>query len=132
MANYANNLPLDRFGNVMTHFPAPIPAKKQYLGSGAASSVVTLTADTTTLEVGAIGGGGIALKWITTGDTAASVTASNFDHFIPANQLRRFVVPIEKNNPSPSIQGIGPATGLYGRVAWFSPATVSSVVASEY
>lgn len=126
----------------MDQFPAPIKAKAVYTGTVTVSSVVTLTDNTTTLEVGAIGGGGLAIRWIPATETAAvspfgSVIASgvgaNFDHFIPANNIRRFVVPIENIGAPTSIVGVNKQLGLYNRVAWVQAVAMSaSVMGTEY
>lgn len=107
-----------------------------------ASSVISLTPNTTLLEVGAFGGQGIVIRWIPITETAAaagakaSVVASglgaNFDHWIPPSQYRQFVVPKETQGQVAGGQ-IGSVNGLYQRVAWINAGTTaSSVIASEY
>lgn len=110
----------------------PFPAVARYNSNPVASSVVTFTDNTTTVEIGAIGGGGLLIKWIPTTDTTASVTTANFDDFIPSNATRRYAIPVEKAGV-PSIVGANKQNGLYNRVAWISAtANPSSVVAMEY
>lgn len=132
---YTGN-PRDETGEIFHQTPAPYPAAVRWPTSTAAvSSVITLSDNTTTLEVGAIGGGGIAIKWIATSDTQASVLAAgaaNFDNFIPANAVRRFAIPREGIGTS-SIVGANKQNGLYNRVAWIAVAAPSSsIIASEY
>lgn len=115
---------------------APFQAVVRYPASTAAvSSVITLSDNTTTLEVGAIGGGGIAIKWISLSDTQASVLAqgaANFDNFIPADTVRRFAIPRETQGTA-SIVGANKQNGLFNRVAWIAVAAPSSsVIATEY
>lgn len=135
MANYAPKLPQDIANMALQEYPAAIPAKARYVSTPVASSVVTLTDNTTSLEIGAIGGGGIFHRWVPSTDTAASVTSSNFDHFTPAGTIRRFVVPIDTTDtPQPTSQvGVNVKLGLYSRVAWINATgTSSSVVGTEY
>lgn len=134
---YANQLPVDASGAPMQDFPAPKLAKARYTSENAsASSVISVSHNTTSLEVAAVGGAAV-LKWITTADTEASVisaagTTSNYDHVVPANTLRRFVIPIESVGRTPaSVQGINRLNGLYQRVA-IKGVGVSSVMLSEY
>lgn len=121
-------------GQPFYNSPAPVPAIARYNAGSGVSSVVTVTDNTTTLEVGAVGGSGVLLKWIGRTDTAGSVTGANFDNFIPPNMVRRFAIPIETRGTA-SIVGANIQNGLYNRVAWFSAvgaAGASSVIASEY
>lgn len=134
MSNYAKPLARDKNGIAMVDQVAPFISLKTYSSENAsASSVVTLTPDTTAVEVAAVGGPAV-VKWIATTDTQASVVSAaggNFDHVIPSGAYRRFVVPIEKSLPYPSVQGIGPQIGLYARLAWKSIGT-ASVLATEF
>ena|SRR3990167_9958792 len=141
MINYVNQIPRDKGGIPIQGVPAPIPAKVTWRQTAAVSSVVTLGHDTTELEVGAIGGDGVVIKWISsTAGYNSSVIGSglgvaNFDHFIPAGQVRRFAVPIEKTGVSTmtSVQGINRALGLYRATGWVVPGSASSsILATEY
>src|SRR3990167_1476730 len=138
MGNYASKIPIDKGGVPVDGLPAPLTAKAIYKATAVASSVITLTDNTTVLEVGAkVGGtnsGGIVIKWIRTTDTVASVISStivapssvaNFDHLIPSGQIRRFVVPKETGGVN-SVVGINIQEGLYNRVAWISATNVSA------
>lgn len=135
--NYAKELPSDKTGKDLQGHSSPFKALEQNGGFAAVSSVITLTADTTVLEVGASGGAGVVMRWVPTTDTAASVVGAgataNWDNFIPADTYRRFVVPIEKTVPYPSIQGANATYGLYQRVAFIAVGTpTSSVLSSEF
>lgn len=135
--SYPKQLPVDRNSNTMQDFPAAFKALARYNGENAgASSVISLTHDTTTIEIAA-NGGGATMRWIATSDTTASVVSAegstaNFDHAIAANTVRRFVVPKETGNVQMgSAVGINRQYGLYQRVAIKSNG-VASVMTTEY
>lgn len=136
--NYSRGKPVGNNSIPQYDSPAPYVALEQYLGENAtASSVITLTQDTTAVEVGT-GGTGAVIKWIAVSDTTASVIAvagstGNFDHFIPANTVRRFVIPIESNPATgySSVQGANRENGLYQRLA-VKTQGIASVLVSEY
>lgn len=143
--NYSPQLPNDKSNTPLQEYPAPIQSKARYVSTPVASSVVTMTDNTTALEIGAIGGGGILMKWVTVtelagvapaGSVIASGAGANYDHFIPANTVRRFVVPIDPNDtpaPASSMVGVNVKLGLFSRVAWINAtATSSSVFGTEY
>lgn len=138
MKNYAQGVPLGNNNIGMTNLVAPVTSTRQYvLENGTASSVITLTSMATAIEVAAVGGPA-AVKWITVGDTQASVVVAtataNYDHIVPTGMFRRFVVPIEVNaNTFNSTGNLGPnpANGLYQRVA-VKTMGVASVLTSEY
>lgn len=102
------------------------------------SSIRTLTADTTAIEVAATGGP-VYIKWLTRSVVDSSVAGTsvlatgagaNFDHVIPAASFRRFVVPIATNNPQGygSFVGANVENGLYPNIA-FAGGTGASVIA---
>ena len=139
MMNYSKGQPLGDNNVPQFLSPAPIKALEQYvLENGTASSVITLTQNTTAVEI-ATGGTAAVMAWIATTDTTASViaiagTTANYDHVIPANTVRRFVVPIEAQSNSQgysSMVGDNRAYGLYQRVAIKSQG-IGSVLTSEY
>lgn len=143
MANYAKSLPRDTGGEPMQEYPAPFRAQATYQRENAvASSVISLNPNTTSLEIGAYGGQGIVIRWVPTTEDAAtapraSVVASglgaNFDHFIPAATVRRFVVPKETGGNRGANTQIGSVEGLYQRLAWINAgAGGSSILASEF
>ena len=119
--NYAKNIPRDNGGAGMTDFPAPVKAQARfYRDNGVTSSIQTLTDNTTQIEVGANGTSGAFIRWIPVTETAAapagSVLSTNYDHFIPPNMVRQFVVPREVSGTA-SIVGANIQNGLYRRVA---------------
>lgn len=104
--------------------------------NGANSSVVSMTHNTTSLEI-ATGGNPALVRWIAASDTEGSVfgnaSVMNFDHVIPANAVRRFVVPIEVvPTSSQSVQGINRLQGLFQRYAYRTQGGNSSVYSTEY
>lgn len=103
------------------------------------SSVITLSANTTAIEIGTSGAQAV-MRWVFVGDgtgPATSVIATagsaNFDHTIPSNGFRRFVVPIEVNNPQGygSMVGANIQNGLFRRLA-YKTAGIASVLVTEY
>jgi len=143
MANYAKGLATDVNGNPVQHSPAPYVSLATYQRENAVvSSVISLTPNTTILEVGSFGGQGLAIRWVPLTETAAaagakgSVIASgltaNFDHIIPTATVRRFVVPKETQGQMAGGQ-VGSVNGLYQRVAWINAGpTASSILATEF
>jgi hypothetical protein len=148
MKNYAAGTPVGDNGVPLFNSPAPFKAIAVNGNTNlTASSVITLTQNTTAIEIGTAGAGGALLKWISTSDTGASVVgissvgatyAPNFDHEIPANTVRRFVVPIESavnttfGATITSVQGQNREYGLFRRVAVISAGGISSVLLTEY
>lgn len=141
MANYAKGLATDNKGAPMQEYPAPYTSQTRYsTTNGVASSVVSLNPNTTQLEVGSFGGQGVVIRWVPLTETAAvspfaSVIASglgvNFDHYVPAGTVRRFVIPKETQGV-PTGQ-VGSINGLYQRVAMINAGiTAASILASEF
>lgn len=136
--NYARGVPMGNNQIEFQNCPPAVKAVARYVGENAtASSVITLSANTTAIEIGT-GGALAVMRWVSVGDTQASVvavagTTSNYDHEIPANSFRRFVVPIEVNNPQGygSMVGANIENGLFRRVA-VKTSGISSVLVSEY
>lgn len=135
--NYAKPLPRDKNDTPLQGFPAAVPALASYDGENAStSSVMTLTQDTTAIEIAANGGPAV-MKWITQTDTTASVisatSGANYDHVIAKDTIRRFVVPREVSSATGygSVMGMNRQEGLYRRVAVKSTG-ISSVMSSEY
>lgn len=145
--NYAAGTPVG--GNQMPIYgsPAAFKAVARYVNeNGTTSSVITLSDNTTAIEV-ATGATAAVLRWVPATETAAvspfgSVIAiagatANFDHEIPANSFRRFVLPMESgvnttvgaNNTS--VVGQRVEYGLYARVA-VKTQGIGSVLVSEY
>lgn len=148
MKNYAAGTPVGM--NQIPLYQSPAPYKAINLNGNvnqAASSVITLTENTTAIEIATGGTGGAVMKWISISDTNASVVtissvgatnAPNFDHAIPASTVRRFVVPIETGANTTfgatvtSVQGANRELGLFRRVAIISAGGISSVLVTEY
>ena len=134
--NYAPNLPREKGGEPMQEYPSPKLALARVTNENAtASSVISVTHNTTALEIAAVGGTA-AMRWVTTGDTQASVVTiagatANFDHVIPSGTMRRFVIPIESNPQTGSVQGINREIGLYQRVA-IKSIGIASVLLAEF
>jgi hypothetical protein len=137
MKNYAAGDPVGNNQQPIRQAPAPYKAIARYaVDTTAASSVISLSENTTAIEIGT-GGAGVVMRWVATSDTQASVVGingatSNFDHLIPANTVRRFVVPIETAvSSNGSVQGANRENGLYQRVA-VKPQGTGSVLVAEY
>ena len=120
---------------------APLKAIASYADeNGLVSSVITLTQNTTAIEITAQTAP-VVMRWIATGDGEGSVFGNasimNFDHVIPINEVRRFVVPIESavnttvGATITSVQGANREYGLFRRVAYASQG-IASVYMSEY
>ena len=136
MRNYSPPLPRGKDDEAMQEYPSPKLALARYTGENlTASSVISVTHDTTALEIAAVGGTA-AMRWVTTADTQASVvtiagSTSNYDHIIPTGTMRRFVIPIESNPQTGSVQGINREIGLYQRVA-IKSIGIASVLLAEF
>ena len=136
MNNYAPKLPYDKTGEPLQGYPSPKLALSRYASENSTnSSVISVTHDTTALEITAIGNAAV-MRWVTTGDTQASVISiagatANFDHVIPNGTVRRFVIPIESETQTGSVQGINREIGLYQRVA-IKSIGIASVLLSEF
>ncbi len=137
--DYAAGHPMGNNQYPIINAPAPYEAIAQYVNENAtASSVLSLSDNTTAIEIGT-GGTAAVMRWVSSSDTQASVVAiagatANFDHLIPANTYRRFVLPIEVQNNSQGYSsqvGQRVAFGLYGRVA-VKTQGVGSVLLSEF
>lgn len=136
MINYAPSLPREKNGEVLQGYPAPKLALARYAPeNSSASSVISVSHNTTALEITAITNAA-AMRWVATSDTQASVVTiaggtANFDHIIPVGTVRRFVVPIESNPQSGSVQGINRELGLYQRFA-IKSIGIGSVLSAEF
>lgn len=143
--NYARPLPRDNGGAAMQEYAAPYKAVTSvyYRDNLPSSSVITLSQNTSAIEVGSFGGQGVVIRWVATGETPGNFFTSvissglgaNFDHYIPAGvgvgAYRRFVVPKESGGAPTG--AIGSVNGLYQRIAISNAGiTASSVLLSEY
>lgn len=145
--NYAAGTPVG--GNQVPLYgsPATFKAIEQYTNENAtASSVITLTDNTTAIEV-STGGTQAFVRWVPATETAAispfgSVIAiagatANYDFVVPANTVRRFVLPQELTAnktvgaTTTSVVGQRVEYGLYARVA-VKTAGIASVMVAEY
>lgn len=137
MANYAPPLGYDKNGHPIQNAPPPSSVLASYNNENAtASSVISVSHNTTLLEIAAVGGPAV-MRWVRTGDTQASVVSAvsgaNFTHVISAATVRQFVIPREAGGSyGASVQGVNRAEGLYQRVAIKSAAGASSVLLTEY
>lgn len=135
-------IPKSKSGDQMQDYATHASVKAVYASEDAStSSVITLTPDTTVLEIAAIGVSptGGAMRWVSSvvgfGAATSVITAAgtaNFAHVIPNNTVRKFAVPIEGmyQNPS-SMVGANIQNGLYRRVA-IKSFGVASVIVTEY
>lgn len=144
MSNYAPKLPLDNNGVPMQDSAYPYKAVARYAyTNAAASSVISVSHNTTAVEVAAVGAAA-HIRWVPTTETAAvspfgSVIAvagatANFDYVVAKDTVRRFVIPIEANAAKSgfsSVQGVNRAEGLYQRIAVISSG-VASILTTEY
>lgn len=104
------------------------------------SSVITLSDNTTSIEIAAQGAGAV-MRWVFATDASGPATSvisaagtANFDHFIGSGTVRRFVIPIEVQNNAQgysSMVGQRVANGLFARVA-YKTFGVGSVLVTEY
>ena len=129
----------------MQEFPAPYKAVVvTHKPNCSSSSVLYLHPETTTIEVAAHGGQGVAIRWVPSVEGAAaspfmSVVGAtsllgispNFDHTIPSGTVRRFVIPKETIG-----QAFGQAAsvnGLYSKMAFINTGTTAaSILATEF
>lgn len=138
MKNYTAPLSIDKDGTPLQDAPAPKLAVQRIMSENAtASSVITMSQDTTKIEVVTVGTPAI-LRWVATTDTQASVigvagATANYDHVIPPSAKRLFVVPVETGGTyAPSSQvGANVLNGLYKRFA-IKTQGIASVYTSEY
>lgn len=142
MTNYAPITPSDQ-GNYpkIGYPPAKTALATQNKENATASSILLLTHDTTELEVAAAGQN-VAGKWLSQATVDSSVAGTsvitaidttNYDFMVGNNTIRRFVVPVARNNPAPgSIQGINRSAGLYPAVAFKTFAGNGSVLTAQF
>lgn len=127
--NYAKPLPKDKNNESLQEYPAAATSLQTVAGVPLASSVLTLTDSTTVLEVATVGNP-IVMKWGSASVISAAGTA-NFDHMIPANSIRRFVVPVSTSGTT-SVAGVNTQMGLYNKVALKVHVGSASVFTAEY
>lgn len=134
MENYARKLAKDRTDAPMQEYALPFPAlATTNRENAAASSVTSLNANCTAVEVAAVGGNA-AIRWSMATATTSVITiagTANFDNYIPSGTLRRFVVPRQAQAipnysgiNSPSVVGLNLQEGLYTGIATIGAASV--------
>ena len=139
MINPYPNLPRDKGQETMQEFPTTSSVLAIYASENAsASSVISVTHDTTIIEIAAVGGPAVMrfVSSVTAFGAGTSVISAagtaNFDHVIPTATVRRFALPIEFQSTNPqSVQGANRLNGLYNRVA-IKSIGVASVLLTEY
>lgn len=136
MANYAKQIPIDKGGMVLQGYPAPCSTLGTvYRDNASASSVTSLTVDTTVLEVASTTVP-VGIRWAISQATSIIAVAgatANFDHVVVPGQVRRFVVPrrIVGVSPIASISSINIQEGLFSNIATISLG-VGSVMLMQY
>lgn len=136
--NYSKPLPQDRNNAVMTNSPPQhVALAATTRESAATSSVTSLNANTTLVEVTAVGGAAV-IKWGNNQATSVISAASgaNYDNSIGANQTRLFVVPRfsqaianDSGIQNPSVVGLNTQEGLYSAVATIG---IGSVLLTQF
>jgi len=142
-ADYAAGKPVGRNAVPFYDSPPAVKAIARYgTFNGTNSSVITVTNNTTAIEIAAQGTAA-AMRWVWVTDgtgantsvIAAAGATDNYDHIIPEGQVRRFIVPIETGpygvSPNASAVGVNVENGLFRRVAYKSIG-VGSVMTTEY
>lgn len=128
---YATRINQDEAGQVMQDYPPATPAlQTSGYAPPAASSVVTFNPGTTVIEVTALNAS-LALKWGPNSVIAAAGATANFDHIIPVNQTRKFVIPVSIRGRADSVAGANAQNGLYNTMSLIATASVLTGV-TEY
>lgn len=113
MQGYASPQPVDRFGNqVVSEQAGSTPALTVNVSGAIVSSIIALDGRATVLEV-VTGNGAVAIKWfgsVIGANPNPSITATNYDNALPANWVRRFVIP----QSVAGVAHIGSIVGGYG------------------
>lgn len=140
--NNVKSIPRDKGGEALQEFPPVALAQNQYTQeNGTASSVISVTDNTVSIEVSAVGAPA-AIRWVPRTETAsvapfASIitiagATSNYTHIIQNGETRRFALPQEVAGASQgSVVGINRQAGLYQRIAMKSMG-IGSVLAVEF
>lgn len=129
--NYAPKQARDTTNTEIPAVPAPILAKvTTSYAPPATSSVITFGANTTMIEVSALNAS-LALKWGCFNNNpsviAAAGATANYDHIIPVNTTRRFVIPVSVMGSS-SVVGANAANGLFTTCAVIATTSVLTAV----
>lgn len=126
--SYAVPIPHDKNIEPLQGYPANISAKITTTAvPPAASSVITLGANTTVIEVAALNGA-MALKWGPGSVIAVAGVTANYDHVIPINTVRRFVVPQSVLGSTASVVGANSLNGLYNTLSVITMSSTLSAI----
>lgn len=139
--NYAMGFAMGNDQYPITNAAAPIKAIVTTTSENATvSSVITLSDNTTAVEIATVGGPAL-MRWVFVTDANGPATSvivaagtANFDHMVASGNFRRFVVPIEIQNNSQGYSsqvGQRVANGLFARLAYKSVGA-ASVLVTEY
>lgn len=126
--NYSPSQARDKNNEPLFNYPQPLPAKALTVAvPPAASSVISFGANTTTVEVVALNGA-IAMKWGPGSVVAIAGATANFDHIVPINTVRRFVIPQSVIGATSSVVGANALNGLYNSMAVITVSSTLSAV----
>lgn len=142
--NYAKGIPMG--DNQVPFFESPPPVKAivaTMSENATASSIFALSDNTTAVEI-ATQGTAAVIRWFSNNDYQTSVgnrsviaiagSTANYDHIIPSNAVKRFIVPIEIQKSvgaNASFMGARVENGLYTYLAWKTQG-IASVFLTEY
>lgn len=128
--NYSPALAHDKNNEPLVGSPPPIVAKQVTVAvPPAASSVISFGPNSTSVEVVALNGA-LAMKW-GPGSVIALAGTANFDHVVPVNTVRRFVIPQSVIGATASVVGARDLNGLYQSMAVITMSSTLSAV-TEY
>lgn len=128
--NYSPALAHDKNNEPLPFYPSPLPTKQVTVAvPPATSSVITFGANSTKVEVSAANGP-VAIRW-GTGSVIAIAGTANFDHVVPANTVRTFVIPQSVQGVTGSVVGANVLNGLYTSMAVITMSSTLSAV-NEY
>lgn len=125
---YAKQLPRDKDFQTFQGVVPAFPSLQSQSGVPLTSSVISLSDNTTVVNITTVGGAIIG-KWGT-----GSVTGTNFDISIEADGNNSFVVPVSvfgKGMPNGSVVGVAVANGLYNSLAVKTIGS-ASILTTEY
>lgn len=142
--NYAAGSPLGNNQNQVYSAPPSFKAVASTTkdASTTTSSILILSQNTTGVEISAAGGP-VAFKWLykTTVDSSVAATSvittgatADYDHIVPNNSYRRFVIPQAVNNPQGygSFVGGNVENGLYTHIAYAGMPVASIISITQY
>ena len=125
--NYSPAQAHDKNNEPIVNAPSPLPSKQVTVAvPPAASSVISFGANSTKIEVAALNGP-VAIKWGPSSVIAIAGTA-NFDHIVPGNTVRTFVIPQSVQGVTSSVVGANTLNGLYTSMAVIAMSSTLSAV----